>query len=273
MSAAVTQETFTPTRAQAILASCNLNNRTIRWNRVSSYADSMKAGLWMDTGESLKFDIEGRLIDGQHRLLACVEADVPITMLVVRGLPTEAFKVIDSGLGRKTSDVVQAMGTSNAVNVASSVSLLLAWRADCLRDNSKRTKIIKRTDIVRFVEDHFEIISEAVSKASNRARKTWRINSAAICALGIELYLADRREKFDEFYDSLVSGENLSNGDPRLTLIKWAGQAPRTAEVSSDHLWACVRAWNAWSQGEPLKQIKAWYTPMPKLHIPHIPGR
>ncbi len=268
--AAVTFERFTPKRAQTILTSCNLDNRAIRWNRVSSYAQAMKAGRWIDTGESIKFDTEGRLIDGQHRLLACVEANLPMSVMVVRGLPTDAFKAIDCGLPRKTSDVVQATGVANSRDVVATVALLLAWRFDCLRDSTKKAKLVTRDDVLEFIEIHRDTIALAVSKAKNRASKAWRINGTAMCALAVELYLAERRDRFDEFYDSLVCGENLSNGDPRLTLIKWAGQAPRTSTVGSDHLWACVRAWNAWSQGEELKQIKIWTGAMPK---PHIPGR
>jgi hypothetical protein len=268
VSTTVAFETFTPGRAQAILASCNLNNRTIRWKRVKTYAAAMMAGQWIDTGESIKFDVEGRLIDGQHRLLACIMADMPMSVMVVRGLPVEAFKAIDNGLPRKTSDVVQSSGIGNSVAVSSSARMVLRWRSDCLRDGSKEAKLVTRADILEFVDVNRDVIALAVTKSRAKASRAWRINPTAICAVAIELYLAERRDKFDEFYDSLVSGENLRSGDPRLTLIKWAAQAPRTFEVASDHLWACVRAWNAWAQGEELKQIKIWTGAMPKLFIP-----
>jgi hypothetical protein len=263
-----TFETFTPRRAQVILSSQNVNNRIVRWDRVKLYADAMKNGTWLPTGDTIRFDVEDRLIDGQHRLLACIEANVPFTSLVVRKLPVDAFKVIDSGLPRKTSDVVRATGINNAKTVSSSVAMLLAWRNDCLRDSTKRNRLVTRAKIIGFIGDHVDLVEDAVSKARQRASKNWRINATAISALAIELYLAKRRELFDEFYDTLVSGENLCSGDARLTLIKWAGQAPRTTYVGSDHLWACVRAWNAWAQGEPLKQIKPWTGNMPKLYIP-----
>jgi hypothetical protein len=268
VSATVAFETFTPGRAQAILASCNVDNRAIRWNRVSNYAQEMKTGRWINTGDSIKFDIGGRLIDGQHRLLACIEADMPMSVMVVRGLPVDAFKAIDAGLPRMMSDVVQATGVENSRNAVAAVKLLLAWRSDCLRDSTKKERLVTRHVVLEFIDVHRDTITPAVSKAKNRATKAWRINGTAMCTLAIALHLAERSDRFDEFYDSLVSGENMLNGDPRLTLIKWAGQAPRRATVGSDHLWACVRAWNAWAQGEELKQIKIWTGAMPKLFIP-----
>lgn len=49
----------------------NTHNRPPREGDVLKWAAEMEAGLWRMNGEPIKFGESGRLIDGQHRLMAC----------------------------------------------------------------------------------------------------------------------------------------------------------------------------------------------------------
>ena len=44
----------------------NTRNRGLRHARIDQYAEDMKAGRWHPTGETIKFSVSGRLLDGQH---------------------------------------------------------------------------------------------------------------------------------------------------------------------------------------------------------------
>ena len=80
-------ETITPQDAERILkesekafseAEGGFKQRNRRRDTVTAYAEDMAAGRWKENGETIKFDSEGRLIDGQHRLAAVVKANTPI---------------------------------------------------------------------------------------------------------------------------------------------------------------------------------------------------
>ena len=89
--AAVSIETITPCLAKEWLQK-NLYNRKIRPRKVRQYAADMRAGKWRTTHQGIAFDKEGNLMDGQHRLLAICETNIPQTMMVTRGLDRERYQ-------------------------------------------------------------------------------------------------------------------------------------------------------------------------------------
>ena len=62
---------------------------------VSQLARSMQAGLWQLCLDPIVIDLEGRLINGQHRLRAILRSGTPCTLLVIRGAPPELIHVMD----------------------------------------------------------------------------------------------------------------------------------------------------------------------------------
>jgi hypothetical protein len=55
----------------------NTHNRPLSEELVIAYMVDMLDGRWQYNGDAIRFDHTGRLIDGQHRLHACIEAGVP----------------------------------------------------------------------------------------------------------------------------------------------------------------------------------------------------
>lgn len=58
------------------------------------------------THQGIAFDTNGRLIDGQHRLHAIIEAGVPIQISVTRGCSAASFSILDRGANRSQSDIL-----------------------------------------------------------------------------------------------------------------------------------------------------------------------
>ena len=98
-------EKITPAAAREYLAA-NRSNRPISRGIVADYVRAMQAGEWLLNGEAIKFDTEGRLVDGQHRLAAIERACKPIDFVVIRGLDPEVFKTLDTGKKRSVADVL-----------------------------------------------------------------------------------------------------------------------------------------------------------------------
>ena len=99
-------ETITPEIAEKYLQS-NKVNRPIRQNHVGDIARDIKAGKFNTTHQGIAFDEQGNLIDGQHRLLACVKAGVPIQIQVTRGEPASNMANIDNGAKRNFRDFTE----------------------------------------------------------------------------------------------------------------------------------------------------------------------
>lgn len=120
--------TITPQLAREWLASNIANNRNINHTRVAAYARTMASNGWNLTHQGIAFDEFGKLIDGQHRLLAIIRADKPVTMMVTRGVPHKngEFLCIDLGYRRSDSNLLQISGIDDPVR-KDMVSVVRSW--------------------------------------------------------------------------------------------------------------------------------------------------
>jgi hypothetical protein len=81
----ITIEVISPEEAQAYLDN-NAKHRPIKEKKVNEYMQEMSDGKWRLNGKTICFDVNGRLLNGQHRLSAIVKSGVSLTTVVVRGL-------------------------------------------------------------------------------------------------------------------------------------------------------------------------------------------
>ncbi len=131
-------EKITPSIAKRYLAA-NRANRPVSASIVRSYVDAMRRGEWLMNAEAVKFDRDGRLVDGQHRLVAVESSGVPVQMLVARGLDPAVFKTLDTGHKRTASDVLAIRGIANSMAVAGALRLLHRTIADSIGSNKRIT--------------------------------------------------------------------------------------------------------------------------------------
>lgn len=123
------QRTITPELAAAMLAT-NTKNRPISRSHVEKLASSMRRGEWDMNGTTIKIASTGRLLDGQHRLTACVESECAFETLVVYGLPESSFSTIDQiSKTRRISDVLSIDTGVNMKNVAAALMVLYHVRS------------------------------------------------------------------------------------------------------------------------------------------------
>lgn len=116
--------TITPEDAAVILDNAaGFNFRTLRAHHARQLAQEMRAGNWRVNGEAIKFDEHGVLIDGQHRLKACVLAGVPLVTWAIHGVPRDVD--MDMGVRRATHDLLTARGEKDSRTLGSSLAALL----------------------------------------------------------------------------------------------------------------------------------------------------
>jgi len=106
----------------------NEHNRSINSANLRLLTRRMKNGEWKLTGEPIILSSEGTLLNGQHRLNACINADKPFESLVVSGIPAENFQFLDAGKSRDAADVFHIEGVDRAAETARAVAW--AWRIE-----------------------------------------------------------------------------------------------------------------------------------------------
>jgi hypothetical protein len=143
---------ITPEIAEAWLTQNN-NNRPISAATIRKYARDMRADKWLFTGDAIRFDKNRVLIDGQHRLMACIAAETPFRSLVVYGVEPDAKSVIDGALMRRPSDVLAMDGYHNVLTLASAARWLALAKlhsgGDGLIDGLARKDIWVPEEIIR----------------------------------------------------------------------------------------------------------------------------
>ncbi len=106
----------------------NRHNRPFNELNCRFFINQMNNNEFTDTGESIKFDVNGDLIDGQHRLTAIMRTGKPQMMLVVRNLSVNAFRHIDTGRKRVASDVLGIEGIVNPTKIATMAKFIIIFQ-------------------------------------------------------------------------------------------------------------------------------------------------
>lgn len=99
--------TITPEMAADMLTR-NCSNRPLRRHVMEYYARQIRNGAWRLTHQGIAIDMDGNLVDGQHRLSAIVQAGIAVQMMVTTmGDFLSAMRVpVDLGLGRTFGDIL-----------------------------------------------------------------------------------------------------------------------------------------------------------------------
>lgn len=104
-------ELITPALAKQWLETINVNNRGISRVRVGQYTELMKLGLWDENnGDPIQLDVDGNLVNGQHRLKAIVNSGVELKFFVVRGVSRYARNTIDTGVSATNTSLWKRTG-------------------------------------------------------------------------------------------------------------------------------------------------------------------
>jgi hypothetical protein len=252
-------ERITPTKAKEYLA-LNTNNRSFQQNTASLYARLMKNGDWLLNGDTIRFNVHGDLVDGQHRLAAVVEAKVPLSTYVVRNLPIEAQLTLDQQRKRSAGDMLKMYGISDGNRMAAIVRMVHRWRNGDrgMYGFSSGGTMLSAKEVVDIVEVDEDGVYIEATKRSGLASMRILAPSRAIGTMIVLMEEADAG-KAKEFFDQIESGAGLEEGDPVLTLRRyWLRLSTKDQHrnvASPVYLMAGVRAWDAFLEGRVLTQI------------------
>lgn len=254
-----------PDHAIAWLEYSKFQNRKISERMVAKIASDIQKNHWRFDGNSLKFDKEGNLIDGQHRLWAIVKSQRCVLCLVIRNLDHNVVNVIDTGRSRTYGDILHFHGHVNSNALSNACRLLLGFKEhsgnlyDWARFRDR--KMFSPSDVVKECEENAEIVNSLQTLVSYKfTKKFMGLGTAALCH-----YLFAQRDRLmaDEFFYLLEKGVNLDEGHAvlalkncltlrdHLTIQTAKGGYHRTAYLIA----LVIKAWNAYREERPVKRL------------------
>jgi hypothetical protein len=240
--AKVVLQIVTPAMAENWLKS-NANNRTPARFVIDEYARAMREGRWRLNGETIKIAVGGRLMDGQHRLMACVKANCSFKTYVVMGVDSDTFDTVDIGKKRTAGDVLGIEHIRNADAVAAAIRWISLFRSGFFN----MANIKMPNDEIRL----FLAAEPAVEESAASGLCARKILAPGLAGALHYLFAQKDREAANGFFLDLGTGSNLVPGDPVLVLReKLIRDRISKAKLQSSEIASiCIRAWNHRRQG------------------------
>ncbi|MET9776184.1 hypothetical protein ABZ023_18320 [Streptomyces sp. NPDC006367] len=243
---------LTPALAKQLLKR-NTRNRNLRSHAVEGYARDIQSGAWMLNGEAIKLDVNGTVLDGQHRLHAVVKADTAVVTFVVTKLPAEAQDTMDSGMGRTTADALALADETNASTLSAVLRRVWEWQQGERKFARRRKPTVAESKAL--LAKHPEVRRSA--EIAQRTRQAFPHIPQS--ALGTAHFLFNKIDP-DEcawFFQRVGDGAELPAQHPILAL-----RARVTSERAKEgsipwgrHLAYLVFTWNAIREDRPLARL------------------
>lgn len=245
--------TVTPDIVRAWLDKNKLN-RKLATSHVKALAHDMKAGDWRLTGDAIRFDTNGDLIDGQHRLHACIEANVPFPTFVLYGLGPDVKVAIDLGKSRTAADFMTMSGLNSANHVQAAARHLLSFKSGIGSfDSDKRRRTVAET--LHVVAKHKALIASV--RVAHGAIGPPVALVAALHYVGA--HLLKKPERADAMIEVLKTGVPNYLDDPmhRLRERILLSRKDSTRFIKRrDMARYLIHAWNNFAMRTPLEVLK-----------------
>ncbi len=244
------RERITVKMAKEFLGSCNDNQRNVSDRHVAELADAMLRGRWIYNGESIKFDEDGHMIDGQHRCFASIRAGKSFFSDIVYGLPPESYYTIDQKVkGRGAGDVLKINGECNVAALAAALKWNIAYRDKAISSSGKQGWISPDSQQIAAELRHHPSIRDSYAHAS-RCR---HLIGTGPLMFAHYLFSQIDKELANSFFHSLATGENLSKGSPVLYIRKFllADKIVNKAKLPMGEKVAyLIKGWNLCRSGK-----------------------
>lgn len=193
MGLQITEELITPELAKSYLSNQALN-RAVTMTYVKRLADDISNNRWLEEGDPIKFSDAGKLIDGQHRLNAVIEAGKPQKFVVLRGYKKEAMSVLDTGKARSAAHVGQIIGLEiNQTHTACVNALTLPF--------------FDTTATVSRVLEIFNLYNAGIVFACQHIPETDIKPVAPLRALIAKAYYYENLKRLEEFLTVFATGQ------------------------------------------------------------------
>lgn len=237
----------------------NVRNRKFKDTAIKTYANDMAAGNWSMTGEPVKFDKYGTLLDGQNRLMAVIEAHLVIPMMVVYGLEPDTQDVMDTGVKRAASDALTMRGYKYTKVMSAAATLAINWEKGLFTTATQRViPRVSHSEILAFLDENPAFLT--ATNYLGGGRRGFRAMGAR-GSVGVFCYWALSEVDIAAatvFVEDLAEMRTQGGGDPRNTLL----HRFRTAKDNNEHMsqvteaYYVFRAWRAVRANQSLSQLK-----------------
>jgi len=270
--------TYTPELAKYILENHNSNNRDIRRNNVEHILSEILGGNWMFNGETIGFDENNQLTNGQHRLTSVVESGESLLIPTFTNLNPEAFKTIDTGSVRTAVDVLSIEGVNNSDIMASTIKFINDMVKNTFNNNGKgRKHNLSNTDVIDYYAQlNPMILQESIDFSTETKTKSPILTPQKFVTGFHYIFKTINPDKGEEFMNKLITGTNITDGCP-IKLLREKLFTDKTSNKKKDKLTPAekvkyiIYTWNKYVEGAQVNRLVLNKNYKPTLDVSLIP--
>jgi hypothetical protein len=256
-SVGVSLEVITPVDAKLILEYQNTRNRKITAAQMLRLRDSMIKGEFLLNGDTIVFGEDDSLLDGQHRLSSCLEADESLETFVVWNLPIVTQDTMDLTRPRTVAGQFEKENIPNAAYAAHAANWLKRYMDDRMTANQYVQSPLSGLQLYR---DH-PGLADSVLWGRKFHRKPFRASPGLFTFLHYIIVRASvertgNADQANTFFDRVLDGANLETTDPRYRLRDALLDRRHTGNQRAKILAGqTIKAWNAHVKGETIQLL------------------
>jgi hypothetical protein len=266
---------ITPEIAKHYL-SYNTQNRKESGSSINFLTQQMKKGLFIENGESIVFDKNMKLTDGQHRLMAIIKSGKSYHIPVVKGVNIKSMATYDTGKNRTAADVLSINGFKNANLLSTFIKLINKYE----KNNSKASKPLSYSrdeqltnqQILNYCKENYDWLYQIMLQVSNIYVKSEIkvISNSHLCYLA---YMIGGKTPDQSVYDFIknIYGLNRSQDTATSYLYSKLYKSKINKEPLGFYwvLGMTIKAWNYFIDGNPSVRFFRFNTEqeLPKINI------
>jgi hypothetical protein len=228
-------------------------NRRASRATVHAYARDIISGDWLLTGDPIRFDKTGKMIDGQHRCYALLYAneqlrkngEKPKILIsrVIRGFDPAVMRVLDHGRKRTIGDQITIEGKRWGTIIGAAAKWLYIFKNGAVAIGKGRTT---SSEIMNMIDNHPKL----ENSASVCYRSRMGMNASLLTAIHYTgAHLLGKPEIADEFAAVTVEGVPVYEGDAAFAWRERIAKSrlSKTKLPERELMIGSIHAWNLFS--------------------------
>lgn len=207
---------LSPSMAKELLAKNHPNNRKVRDIKVNQIFRDIQAGNGKLTFDPIVIDVEGWMLNGQHRCHAVLLAEEGLPVIIMTNFPFDSIYASDQGAKRTVGDLARITGNPFPHGAAQYSAI-----ARMMMAGVKPGKQYTHQEILEFIERHRPAIEFTFECMP--CNKKFLTHSPLRAVIARAYYQADSRDRIKKFCEGLLSGliENRQQDSAVITLRNW----------------------------------------------------
>jgi len=246
---------ITPLVASEMLKK-NSKNRSLNDSHCNYLTQQMNSGQWLFDGQPIRFSNSGTLLDGQHRLNAVVKSGKTIEFLIVTGIESSAFKVMDTGKNRNGADCLSILGVEYSAEVSACARMVINYNKKRYSNESGSNKVTN-TDLLDWYKKNNAIIDK-IRFSENLTKEFSRVLSKSYLASLLHLFSEKNVIQAENFIRKMCTGLDLELDSPIYVLRKRLilDKMNKAKLPSSEKMALIIKAWNNYRLNNSVKFLR-----------------